>query len=110
MWHMRWHPSPCLMVLLVALSVPLLLLHLAAAQQPLQQELSLSKEGYQPIAEGLLKSWRFAQFMDVAGAPCKGCCSRVAAELLWDHSEKVSTRTDTAGLLILGVGLGIAFR
>lgn len=81
MWHTRQHPSPCWMAMLVTISLPLLLLRLAAAQQPLQQELPLSKEGYQQIAEGVLKSWRFAQFMDVAGAPCKGCCSRLAAEL-----------------------------
>ena len=82
MWHMRWQPSPCLMTMLMAFSLPLLLLRSAAAQQPPQQLIPVNMEGYKPIAEGVLKSWRFAQVMDVEGAPCKCCCSRLAAELL----------------------------
>ena len=82
MWHMRWQPSPCLMTMLMAFSLPLLLLRAAAAQQPPQQLVPVNMEGYTQIAEGFLKSWRLAQFMDVAGAPCNGWRSRLAAELL----------------------------
>lgn len=85
MRRMRWHLFPCLMAMLVTFSLPLMLFRFAAAQQHLLREPPLNKEFHQQTAEGLLKSWHFAQFLYVAGAPCKGSCYEVVAMVSLMH-------------------------